>query len=74
MSTLFDPSVRKALTTRIDALRPDSARQWGRMSPHQAVCHLSDGFRMVLGEKVVRPRVTALGPVMRFVALSLPLG
>lgn len=73
MSTLFDPSIRKALTTRIDALRPDSARQWGRMSPHQSVCHLSDGFRMVLGERVVRSRVTALGPVMRFVALSLPL-
>jgi hypothetical protein len=43
------------------------------MTPHQAVCHMSDAFRMAFGEKDVAARPSALGPIMRFVALRLPM-
>ena len=44
------------------------------MSPPQAICHLSDGFRMALGEKAVQPFGSKLvRPVLRIVALHLPM-
>ena len=72
LRTLFDPAVRSDLTARVETLRPDSVRRWGRMSPHQAICHLSDGFRMVLGQKTAAPAKRPLSPALRWVALSLP--
>lgn len=39
------------LRKRLSMLRPDSPRQWGTMTPHQALCHLSDSFLTVLGER-----------------------
>ena len=73
MESIFDPAGRATLETRLRALRPDSVRQWGRMTPHQAVCHMSDVFRMALREKTVAPRAGAFAPVVRFVALRLPM-
>jgi len=34
---LFDPHVRLAAEARLGDMRPDSPRQWGRMTPHQAI-------------------------------------
>ena len=36
---------------RLIKVRPDSQRQWGEMTSHQMICHLSDSFRAALGEK-----------------------
>ncbi len=41
------------ILARLRTLRPDSPRRWGRMTPHQAVCHLRDTFVMGTGEKPV---------------------
>ena len=38
---------------RVKALRPHTARRWGRMTAHQMVCHLVDCNRVALGEVVV---------------------
>ena len=43
--TLADSAQRAALVARLHRLAPDSARRWGRMNAHQAICHLSDSFR-----------------------------
>ena len=44
------------------------------MSAHQAVCHLSDAFQMVLGERPTDARGNLLlRTVIRFVALTLPV-
>jgi hypothetical protein len=72
-ATLFDTATRSRLEGRIRTLQPDSRRQWGRMSPHEAVCHLSDAFRMALGEKACASVPGRFKPVLRFVALHLPL-
>lgn len=39
------------LTRRIRTLRPDSPRQFGKMSCPQMVCHLADAFRSPLKER-----------------------
>ncbi len=74
MNTMFEPSKAAALTTRIDRLRPDAARQWGRMSVGGMVCHLSDAFRMAVGDRDTRDRGNlATKTIIRFVAFWTPL-
>jgi Protein of unknown function (DUF1569) len=73
MGSRLDTASRASLEARIRRLRPDSVRQWGRMTPHQAICHMSDAFRMSLNERQAAPVGGRLGPLIRFVALSLPL-
>jgi hypothetical protein len=51
--------VSKAITQdKIDAIRArmkklthDSERQWGTLSPHEMICHLSDALRHPLGDR-----------------------
>ena len=49
--TLSDPGARADILRRVAALTPSSERRWGRMTPHQMVCHLSDACRAALGER-----------------------
>ena len=59
---------------RLRQLRPDSVRQWGRMSVHQMVCHLKDACRMALGEKEVRDASGLIQrTVVKWIALYAPL-
>ena len=55
MSTLADPDACASLRERIGKLEPDAARQWGRMTAHEMVCHLNDSFRVATGEKHASP-------------------
>lgn len=74
MSTVFDPSAAGALAARLHRLTPDADARWGRMTPHQAVVHLADSFRMSLGE--LETSLPSMGPlkyVLRFAAFTLPL-
>jgi uncharacterized protein with PQ loop repeat len=72
--TLADSHCRTKLLGRVKALRPDSARRWGRMTAHQMVCHLSDCNRVALGEVVVTVPPTRLPrAVVKWVSLYTPL-
>jgi hypothetical protein len=73
MSTLFNNDVRASVTARVRRLRPDSARQWGRMTPHQMLCHSSDAFKMALRDREVAPVPMTFKPLLKFVALTLPM-
>jgi len=50
MKHFFDPSVSEELRRRLETMRPDSERQWGTMSPAQALAHCSAAMQMVTGE------------------------
>lgn len=51
MSTFSDPAAKAAIRQRMQSLTPSAARQWGRMTPHQMLCHLTDGYRLASGER-----------------------
>ena len=74
MKTIADPRVLASLIERLRAVRPDSARRWGTLTPHEMLCHLGDATDMVLR---IRPRARPLPlrrrPVMRLFWLWLPV-
>jgi hypothetical protein len=74
MKTLADDECRAELVSRLRNTQQDCIRQWGRMTAHQMVCHLSDTFRMALGQKHVSD-ASSLGrrTLIKWVALYLPL-
>jgi len=74
MRTLGRPRDKAEILRRLRGVRPESAGRWGRMSAHQMVCHLSDSFRVVTGQKPVS-HATGLLPrtIVKWTALYLPL-
>src|SRR5688572_22397516 len=74
MKTLACERDAAEILGRLRALRPDSARRWGRVSAHQMVCHLSDGYRLLTGELTSPPVATPLPrPMMKWIALYVPV-
>jgi len=55
MKSVHHPDDRAELLRRLRTLTPQAARRWGRMTPHQMVCHLSDAWRISLGERASTP-------------------
>jgi hypothetical protein len=59
---------------RLEALRPESVPRWGRMSAHQAVCHLADAFRFAVGRKPAHAAPGLVGrTVVKWIALYAPV-
>lgn len=56
-STLSDSGAMESLTSRLNALTPDSPRQWGRMSIGQMFCHVNDSFIVINGDRPIAKRV-----------------
>jgi Protein of unknown function (DUF1569) len=72
--TLADSVLRAAIVARVQRLRPDSPRQWGRMTPHQAVCHLSDSFKSMMTPTPITSTATPFSrTVVRWIALNAPM-
>ena len=51
MRHLGEPSDCKSILERLGTLKPDARPLWGRMTPNGMLCHLSDSFRLPLGER-----------------------
>ena len=49
MRTIFDTATHAELHERLDRLTPDAARQWGKMSPAQAMEHTARAIEMASG-------------------------
>jgi hypothetical protein len=72
--TLAHTDCRTAVLERVKALRPTSARRWGRMTAHQMLCHLSDCNRMALGElAVTAPKGWVPRAIVKWVSLYTPM-
>jgi hypothetical protein len=54
MKTLLNPKHKGEVLARLQSIRPTSAQRRGKMSAHQMVCHLSDGFRLYMSLKPAR--------------------
>jgi Protein of unknown function (DUF1569) len=74
MKTLASARDKAEIVQRLALINPTSRRRWGTMTVGQMLCHLSDAYRVALGDrqaKAVRNRYN--GPLMRWMALWLPL-
>jgi hypothetical protein len=73
MKTLSNPDCKQEILTRLALIYPDTPRRWGKMSAPQMICHLSDAFLGVMGDKPIEiPRGVNLWPLMKRWALYTP--
>ena len=74
MKTLLNPNDRAEVLARLQSVHATTPRRWGKMSAHQMVCHLGDGFRMYMGLKPVSPLpVPYPRTLVKWVALWVPI-
>ena len=62
MRNLYEAARVEEVKTRIAQLRPDSQRQWGKMTAAQALAHCSGAMEMAMGD--VRPQGMFLGGII----------
>ena len=72
---LHDPEVYASIRERVNSLRVDSQRQWGRMSIDQMLWHVNVSMREAVGE--YSPQIKPL-PVpkalLRWAVINIPWG
>jgi len=72
---LHDPDVHASIKRRVESLRIDSPRQWGKMSIDQMLWHVNVSLREAAGEYTPTGIKTPLPKaLMRFVILYAPWG
>jgi hypothetical protein len=59
---LFQSECVDEVHQRLWQLKPDSQRQWGKMTPAQMLAHCSAGLQMAAGE--IRPRRALIGRII----------
>ena len=75
MKTLGNEADKNLLLNRLRQTAPNSQRRWGKMTPHQMICHLNDSFKSVIGERDISGDKSNLltRSVVRWIALYAPL-
>jgi hypothetical protein len=75
MKRLDNQSDKAMLLHRLRQVTAESPRRWGKMTPHQMICHLHDSFKSVIGEREVLGDKSNLltRTVVRWIALYAPL-
>lgn len=74
MKTMARAQDKEEIVRRLRTIRADSGRRWGRMSAHQMICHLSDSFLAVTGQRDISPASGLLqSTVIKWIALYAPL-
>jgi len=62
VKTLFDPATANEMRGRLQQLRADNPRQWGKMTPAQAIAHCASVMEWATGEQ--KPPRMLLGRVI----------
>ena len=75
MKRLDNTEDKAMVLDRLRQITPGSQRQWGKMTPHQMICHLNDSFKSVIGERELNGDKSNLltRSVVRWLALYAPL-
>ena len=74
MKTLRNPSDKAEILRRLQSIQAASQRRWGSMSAHNMICHLSDGFRLYMGDRPAKPApVPAPRLLLKWIALWAPV-
>lgn len=70
---LHDPAVRNAIRARVEALRPDAPRKWGKMTIDQMLWHVSQALAQGLGQIPAQSVQMPLPkPIIKFFVFNLP--
>jgi hypothetical protein len=73
MPMLHDPPVRRSIEARLNAIRPDSPRQWGRMSVGQMLWHVNQFLAAAIGEATLATQKSPIpAPIMKFFLIYAP--
>jgi hypothetical protein len=73
MKSLLVETDRDDLLRRLTKITPDSPRQWGRMTPHQMICHLSDSYFGCMGGRTITPATSLFNRTfVKWIALRTP--
>ena len=72
MKNLHDRVAVDEVKARLQALRPDAERQWGRMAAPQMVAHCAAALELALGDRRPRRLLVSwiLGPIIKPLALG----
>lgn len=74
MKTLANATDKAEILRRLKTISPASERRWGRMSVQQMICHLSDSFLAVTGQRHVSPASSLLQrTLIKWIALYAPV-
>ena len=74
MKTLASISEKTEILRRLESISPASQRRWGKMSAHRMICHLSDGFRLYMGDRPVKPIPVPIPRLLlKWIALWVPI-
>jgi hypothetical protein len=74
MKTLSDPQSRQELQSRVVTVLPDTQRRWGKMTAPQMICHVTDAFLGIIGDKPMEiPRGFSFWPFMKTFVLYAPM-
>jgi hypothetical protein len=73
LKSLSDAACLREILDRLNAVRTDSPRQWGRMNAHQMICHLSDSLLVAMGRRYASVAEKQYGPLMKWLALNMPM-
>ncbi len=71
MKNVGQAAVQQEIRKRLQSIRPDSQRHWGKMSAHQMVCHLNDAFLNVMGQRPAREQTSRV--LLKWGALWVPI-
>jgi hypothetical protein len=73
MPLLHDSAVRTSIETRVNALRPDATRRWGKMTVDQMLWHVNQFLAATLGEVALPGQKSLIpAPLLRFIFIKMP--
>ena len=74
MKSLAHTKDKESILKRLEQLQPNAQPRWGQMNANQMLCHLSDSFKSVMGEKAVKAKITLLQrTLIKWIALYFPV-
>jgi hypothetical protein len=75
VKTLGNQNDKNEILGRLQKINASCERRWGKMTPHQMICHLDDSFKSVIGERKVGARKSnpVTRTLVRWLALYAPL-
>jgi hypothetical protein len=74
VNSLNEAGAVEAIVARLGKLHDQRPRAWGKMTPHEMLCHLADSFEGILGDRPIAPADTWVQrTIVKYLALHTSL-